>query len=251
MAEESDYSRTEPASEKRLEQARAEGRVPRSAELSALLVLGAMTAALLIWGAQLFGRLQQLFAEHFSQAAQLPPQSAFLLVQQSAVEILPFLVAVFVAAVAAPLLLSGWVFAPAAFRFRGERLDPLSSVSRLFSANGLFDAFRAAMKIAALALLLFAFYRMNLDALAGLPAMPLPQAAAAAGGMLIEGLLLLLVAVLLAALFDAPWQWWCHLRGLAMTHAEVLAEAREAEGSPELKARIRARRNAMRQEAAE
>jgi flagellar biosynthetic protein FlhB len=251
MAEESDYSRTEPASEKRLEQARAEGRVPRSAELSSLLVVGAMGSGLAIWGAHLFGRLQQLFAGHFRQAAQLPPEAAYVFVQQSAIEILPFLVVLFVAALAAPLLLSGWVFAPYFVRFRGERLNPFASVSRLFSANGLFDGFKAVMKIIALALLLFAFYRMNLDGLAELSALPLPQAVAAAGGLLIKGLLLLLGAVLLAALFDAPWQWWRHLRGLAMTHAEVQAEARESEGSPELKARIRARQNAMRQKAAE
>ncbi len=251
MAEESDYSRTEPASEKRLEQARAEGRVPRSAELSSLLVLGAVAAGLAIWGAHLFGRLQQLFSGHFRHAAQLAPESAFAFVQQSAVEILPFLVAVFAAAVAAPLLLSGWVFAPIVVRFRGERLNPFASVSRLFSASGVFDGFKAVLKIAALALLLFAFYRMNLDGLAELPALPLPQAVAAAGGLLAEGLLLLLVAVLLAALLDAPWQWRRHLGSLAMTRAEVLAEAREAEGSPELKARIRARRHAMRQGMAE
>ena len=56
---------------------------------------------------------------------------------------------------------------------------------------------------------------------------------------------------LLIALLDAPWQWWRYLKNLAMTRSEVLAEAREAEGSPELKARIRARQQQMRQEAAE
>jgi flagellar biosynthetic protein FlhB len=251
MAEESDYSRTEPASERRLEQARAEGRVPRSAELSALLVLATMAGGLMIWGAHLFGRLQHLFSEHFRLAAQSTPESAYLLVQQSAIEILPFLLALFVAALAAPLLLSGWVFAPLVVRFRGERLNPLQSAARLFSANGLFEGFKAMLKIAALALLLFVFYRMNLDGLAVMSAQPLPQAAAAAGGILLEGMLLLLAAILLVALADAPWQWWRHLRSLAMTRAEVLAEAREAEGSPELKARIRARQQAMRQGAAE
>ncbi len=246
MAEESDYSRTEPASEKRLEQARSEGRVPRSAELSSLLVLGAMAGGLAIWGAHLFDRLLELFAGHFAQAAQMPLKSAFILAQQGVLEILPFLAAVFIAALAAPLLLSGWVFAPAAFRFRGGRLNPFIFLFRLFSANGLFDGFKAALKIAALALLLFAFYRMNLDAMAGLSLMPLPQAAAAAGSLLLNGLLLLLGALLLASLLDAPWQWWRYLKGLAMTRAEVLAEAREAEGSPELKARIRGRRLGMR-----
>lgn len=247
MAEESDYSRTEPASEQRLAQARAEGRVPRSAELSALLVLGTMAVGLAMWGAQLFERLRQIFSGHFAQVAQLAPESAFSLVRQSAVEILPFLLALFLVALLAPLLLSGWVFAPPVARFRGERLNPWPLFARPFSSGGLFDGFKAVLKIAALALLLFICYRMNLQALAGLPSLPLAQAVAAAGGVLVEGLLLLLAAVLLAALFDAPWQWWRHLRGLAMTRAEALAEAREGEGSPELKARMRARRQSMRQ----
>jgi flagellar biosynthetic protein FlhB len=250
MAEE-DFSRTEPASERRLAQARAEGRVPRSAELSSLLVLGTMAGGLMIWGAHLFERLQQLFADHFRLAAQSSLDSATGFLQQSLIEIFPFLVGLFIAALLAPLLLSGWVFAPGTVQFHGERLNPLSSILRLFSATGLFEAFKAVLKILALGLLLFGFYRMNLDGLAELSVLPLPQAVAAAGGLLMQGLLLLLVAVLLATLLDAPWQWWRYLRSLAMTRAEVLAEAREAEGSPELKARIRTRQRGMQQEATE
>ncbi|MBZ0144859.1 MAG: EscU/YscU/HrcU family type III secretion system export apparatus switch protein, partial [Rhodocyclaceae bacterium] len=39
MAEDSDLEKTEPASPRRLEQAREEGQVPQSRELSAFLVL--------------------------------------------------------------------------------------------------------------------------------------------------------------------------------------------------------------------
>lgn len=251
MAEESDYSRNEPASERRLERARAEGNIPRSSEWSSLLVLGAAAGGLMLWGAHLFDRLQQLFAGHFRHAAQLPPQSGLDLLLQGAGEILPFLITLFVVALAAPLLMSGWVFAPARLRFHGGRLRPFAALDHMFSSSGAFDAVRAVLKIFVLAVLLLVFYRMNLDALAGLQAMPLPQAAARAGAVLAEGLLFLLAGVLLAALLDAPWQWWRYLRGLAMTRAETLAEAREDEGSPELKARIRARRQAMRQEAGE
>ena len=251
MAEESDYSRTEPASERRLALARAEGRVPRSQELSALLVLGVMAAGLALWGAQLFHSLQQLFAEHFRTVAQASPEAAFSFIQLVVIEIIPFLSGLLVAALLAPLLLSGWVFAPGVMEFRAERLSPWSAFTRLFSATGLFDGFKALLKITVLGLLLFGFYRANLDAFAALLALPLQQAVAAAGNLLLKGFLLLLAVLLLSALLDAPWQWWRYLKGLAMTRAEVLAEVREAEGSPELKARIRARQQRMRQEAAE
>jgi flagellar biosynthetic protein FlhB len=46
MAEDSDLEKTEPASPRRLEQAREEGQVPQSRELSAFLVLMAGAGAL-------------------------------------------------------------------------------------------------------------------------------------------------------------------------------------------------------------
>ncbi len=251
MAEESNYSRTEPASERRLALARAEGRVPRSNELSSLMVLGVMASGLAIWGVHLFDGLQQLFAEHFRTVAQSTPDSVFKLIQMSAIEIFPFLLGLFAAALVAPLLLSGWVFAPGVMEFRGERLSLLTFIKRLFSANGLFDVFKSVLKITVLGLLLSGFYRTNLEGFAALAIMPLHDAVAAAGNLLVKGLLWMLAAVLLTALLDAPWQWWHYLRSMAMSRAEVLAEAREAEGSPELKARIRARQHGTRQEAAE
>jgi flagellar biosynthetic protein FlhB len=251
MAEESDYSRTEPASERRLAQARAAGQVPRSAELSSLLVLAAMAGGLMLWGARLFARLQELMAAHFRGVAQFSPESAFSLLQQVAVEALPFLAALFLAGLVAPMLLSGWVFAPRAIQFQGQRLDPLARLSRFFSANGLFDGLKAVLSFAVAGALLAWFFQSHLDEMAGLLAVPLDQAARSAGELLLKGLLMLLAVVFLAALLDAPWQWWRYLRGLAMTRAEVLAEAREAEGSPELKARIRARQRRMQEGSAE
>ena len=47
MAEESDLEKTEPASARRLEQAREEGQVPRSREIGAFLIL--IVAAGLFW----------------------------------------------------------------------------------------------------------------------------------------------------------------------------------------------------------
>lgn len=251
MAEESNYSRTEPASERRLAQARAEGHVPRSAELSSLLVLAAMAGGLALWGARLFTRLQDLMAAHFRGVAQLSPESSFTLMQEMGLEVFPFLAALFVTGLVAPMLLSGWVFSPRVIQFNGERLNPLSRLLRLFSPNGLFDGLKAVLIWLTAGALLAWFFQAHLDELASLSAVPLDRAAVLAGGLLMKGLLLLLGVVFLAALLDAPWQWWRYLKGLAMTRAEVLAEAREAEGSPELKARIRARQRRAQQGAAE
>ena len=61
MAEESDSERTEPASARRLEQAREEGQVPRSHEEGAFLVL--LVAAAVFWlvGPWLVLRVSDIF----------------------------------------------------------------------------------------------------------------------------------------------------------------------------------------------
>ena len=60
MAEESDLEKTEPASERRLEQAREEGQVARSTELGTFAVALAGAAGLWLLGADLARELQSL-----------------------------------------------------------------------------------------------------------------------------------------------------------------------------------------------
>ncbi|MES1260111.1 MAG: EscU/YscU/HrcU family type III secretion system export apparatus switch protein, partial [Acidobacteriota bacterium] len=73
MAEENDLERTEPASPRRLEQAREEGQIARSQELGAFAVMG--TAGLAVWllGAQLLTGFVGLMKNGLT----LPAGSAF------------------------------------------------------------------------------------------------------------------------------------------------------------------------------
>lgn len=242
MAEDN-YARTEPASERRLAQARAGGDVPRSSDLVSLLVLAVLVAGLAWWGASLFSQLQHLIAAHFRSlsqfsAMQFNPEPAFSLLHSISLLMLPFLLALFLVGLLASMLLSGWVFAPQAMQFRSERLNPLLRMLRMFSAHGLFDGSKALLIWLVAGGVLVWFFQSHLDDLAGLPVMPLGEAVALTGEMLLKSLSVLLVAAFLAALLDAPWQWWRYLKNLAMTRAEVLAESREAEGNPEFKAKL-------------
>ena len=60
MAEESDLERTEPASQRRLEQARERGQVPRSPELSTFAVLLAAGGGMIMMGGALVDSLERI-----------------------------------------------------------------------------------------------------------------------------------------------------------------------------------------------
>src|SRR5258706_6174752 len=116
MAEDSDLERTEPASPRRLEQAREEGQVARSLELSTFAVLLAAAGGLWLMGASLMGQLSALMKNslRLGRALAFDPELMLLRLQQQAMDallaLLPLLLLLLVAALCSPLLLNGWLF---------------------------------------------------------------------------------------------------------------------------------------------
>jgi len=238
MAEESDLSRTEPASPRRLQEARSAGDVPRSAELTAWVVLLSALGVLAWLAPRLLSALQDLTEAAFVHAAQ-PLSPPFLEAAQSALwAVLPVLVAIFVAALVAPMLLSGWVYAPQITQADLTRANPFKPFARLLSADSLFDGTLALLKVALAAA---AVGWALADGWAGLQGLAGSEALGGTAGWIGRGMLALALALALAAALDAGWRWWRYLRRHAMTWQEVVAEAREAEGSPEMRAQLRSR----------
>src|SRR5690606_27618612 len=134
MAEENDLERTEPASPRRLEQAREDGQVARSQELGAFAVMA--TAAMAVW--LLGGHLLSGFTGLVRDGLTLPAGAAFeadrmllRLGSQGAsgfLVIAPVLLAAFVAAMAAPMLLNGWLFSVKPLQPDFSRLNPLKGI---------------------------------------------------------------------------------------------------------------------------
>ena len=116
MSEESDMERTEPASSKRLEKARDEGQAPRSPELSTFAVLITAGSGLWLMGSHVAVQLSDLMREGMKLPRMVGFDSRLLgerLLDQSLhalVALAPYLLLMFVIALAAPLLLSGWLF---------------------------------------------------------------------------------------------------------------------------------------------
>jgi flagellar biosynthetic protein FlhB len=242
MAEETDLSRTEPASPLRLQQAREAGDVPRSAELTAWLVLLAALAVLGWQAPRLLVALQAMTEAAFVHAAQALSPVFFEAAETALWAVLPVLAAIFVAALVAPILLSGWVYAPQAAQVDLARAHPFKPFVRLFSVDSLFDGTLALLKlvlvVAAVAWALSTGWP-GLDELAG---GEFDAALGATAAWVGRGVLVLAAALTVAAALDAGWRWWRYLRRHAMTWQEVLAEAREAEVHPEVRARLRGRR---------
>ena len=134
MSEDSDLEKTEPASPRRLEKAREDGQVPRSPELSTFAVLIAAGSGLWLMGGHLTGQLRSLMKEGMQVPRDIGFDSSLLterLFDQSLhalVALAPFLILMILAAVVAPMLLSGWLFTFKSLAPDFNRLNPVKGV---------------------------------------------------------------------------------------------------------------------------
>lgn len=245
MAEESDLERTESASPRRLEQAREEGQVPQSRELATFLIL--MTGAGGVWamGSWLAARIAGVLRNGLTldREAAFDTTRMVSMLGNLAVDALLTLTPVFltllIAALAAPFIMGGWVFAPKAFSIDLTRLDPAKGFGRMVSVHGLGELVKGVLKTFVVGGVALAVIWYDRDAIFNLLLQPLEVGLGTFGGLVLYSAVLIVAGFALIAAADVPFQLWQYHNKLKMTKEEVRKEAKEMEGDPQLKARIR------------
>ena len=245
MAEESQdgQEKTEEPSQRKLEKAAEDGKVLSSKEAFVFTSMFAgfmlmfitpmfITPVLNGWGEMFhFERpddLPTLIAERFADVI-------WMIVMSGLVVGIPLMLVV----LATQTVVGGINFAPKALNFKGNRINPLSGLKRIFSAKGLMELVKAVLKVVLLMGIAVVIIYIRLPALAQLPSRDLSNAFMTA---LIEfpvllGALLIILAIIFA--IDFFWQRHVHIQSLRMTKQEQKDEFKQTEGSPEVKAKIR------------
>lgn len=251
MAEDSDLERTEPASPKRLEQARDEGDVPRSRELSTCTILLAAGSALWIGGDSLIRQLTHALVAGLSMERALAYDSTLLLSQVSVtiqgvlIAFAPIAGALLIVAVGSPLLIGGWLFSAKAFSPNFSRMNPFSGLANMISARAGVELVKAIVKTILVGSVALMVVSSQKNAIFGLALEPLRQGSAHLGSMLGICFLSIVGALILIAAIDAPYQMWHYSNKLKMTHQEMIQESKESNGNPQIKAKIRQQQREM------
>lgn len=245
MAEDSDAERTEPASAKRLEQAREEGDVPRSRELATFTVLMAAGSGLWMTGE---GLVRKLSAAMTSGLALDREQiyNADALIQRVGQDIgtvmwacLPLAFAIMVVALASPLLIGGWLFSTKALAPNFGKLDPFKGLGNMVSSNALVELLKAVAKTVVVGFVAYLVVNHQKEAVLGLAVEPLRAGSAHMVDLLGSAFLFIVGGLGLVAAIDGPYQVWHYANKLKMTRQEMTQESKESDGNPQIKAKIR------------
>lgn len=243
----SGQEKTEPASAKKLEDAREQGQVPRSRELSTLVMLLVSASTFLALGDKIVQGLLGLLRNHFVIDRQLIFNSALIpelfwrAVNEGIHILLPFFIIMVIAAVVAPLPMGGWNFSTKALMPKFDRLDPIKGLGKVFTWKGLIELVKSLVKFLIVATAGWYLLMNKLPHFLTLGDKPLVDALSELGSDLVWVYLLLSCTLIAIAAVDVPFQMWDFHRQQRMTRQEIKDEYKDTEGSPELKSKVRSR----------
>lgn len=244
MAESTGQERTEAPTARRLRQAREEGNVARSTDLTAALMLLTSIVLLYVFGARLFEAMMALLHRLLSSVDAGNPTRpddvsaiAHYLMGLMGWTVLPLLMAIagvgiLVTASQTGLMLTGKPLIP-----KPSRLNPLSGVKRLVDARAAIRLVMSLGKVAIISTVAITIIMLDMDKIAALPAMTLGAAAAASANMAFMLAIKLAALLVILALLDFSFQKYQHTKDMRMTKQEVRQEMKDMDGDPLMKQR--------------
>jgi flagellar biosynthetic protein FlhB len=179
VAEESDLEKTEPASARRLEQAREEGNVPQSRELMAFMVLAAGAGTFWVLGGWIANAAAGLVRSglSFSRGAAFDTsvmrESALVLTVDAFRLAGPVFLAIIAAVIATPYIMGGPAMSSKAFQLDLTRMDPVKGLGRMFSWHSVAELVKAVLKALLVGVILYWIVRNEQDRLFSLITQPI------------------------------------------------------------------------------
>lgn len=243
--------KTEPATEKKLSDARKEGQVAKSREVGNALGLLALFLVLKLWVGTMGTQFLEVFSSVYEKMPEavvnwngyLPENDMLLMFRQMIVEILymvaPIFAVALVVAVLGDVIQVRWQVTGKPLRPKASKLNPLSGFKRMFSANSIMELIKSLLKIILIVYVCYSFLKDKWPYLYVLYDMPLLQAIQLAGQLVIDlGIRISLIYIVIA-LADFIYQKVKFAKDMRMTKQEIKDEYKQQEGDPQVKSKIR------------
>jgi flagellar biosynthetic protein FlhB len=251
MADESGLERTEQASSKRLERAREEGDVPRSRELGTCLLLISAGVGLWMTGGAVVGQISQMLTNsmHFERSmafdmSRLADMQISQVVQMFIV-LAPLAGILIVVALLAPALIGGWLFSIQGVIPNFERMNPVTGLGRIISVRSLVELGKAVGKALIVGVVAYLVMRSHYGAIIGLVTEPSKEGLKHVANLIIVCFISISSGLIVITAVDVPFQLRSYANKLKMTRQEVIQENKEANGNPQIKAKIRQQQREM------
>lgn len=245
--------KTEPASEKKLSDARKEGQVAKSREIASGLGLVALFLLLKFWVGHMGVQFLEVFEGSYNKIPELSrlvggtTQDAGLniIIREYALRIViivaPVFIIAFVIAFLSDYIQVSWKPTAKPLMPKFSKLNPLNGFKRIFSVNTLFELIKSIIKIVLIGYVAYSYLADRQTQLLLLYNIPMLQAVQFIGETVVDLGLRISLIYMIVAIGDFAYQKIKFARDMRMTKQEVKEEFKNQEGNPEIKGKIKQR----------
>ncbi len=243
MSGEDDSDKQYEPSQKKLDDARAKGDIPRSADLTTAAGYGGFVLAALAFGPAsvvslgtamsiLLGQADRFATDVFAGGG-APLTGGILMAAGRAM--LPWFGVPAALALLAVIAQRGLIFAPSKLAFKGSRLSPLEGAKNKFGRAGLFEFAKSAVKLTVYSVILGVYLVAQIDRIVATVHLESAQVATELARLALGLMFMVLLVALTLGVVDLVWQQGEHNRKNRMSRQELVDEMKQSDGDPALK----------------
>ncbi len=242
----SDLEKTEKPTPRRIQQAREEGNVPRSRELSIFAILVFGFAGFWMLSSWILARADALIIKGLKLDKFITNDSSLMMDHlgemfvDGLILISPIFVILIVASFISPFALKSIIFSTKALIPKFERLNPIEGIKRLFSLMSLMELGKAILKTALLGGIGLVLLWKDRAELLSLNSEDVYRAIGHSGNLVMWSIMIIVASLIIVVVIDVPFQVWNYYDKLKMTIEEIKKEMKEMDGNPFVKSRRRA-----------
>jgi flagellar biosynthetic protein FlhB len=243
MADDQGGEKSLPASGQKLQRVREEGNVPRSQDLNSAWALLVALIAMAMLGPQMFRGIVETgvyFLGEMHLLIHRPLEEVIkTAIYQLGLMTVPFMLVMLAAGIFISIVQTGFLLTSKPLMPKLNRLNPISGMQKFVSLRSLVELVKSLSKLFIVGLLVWLTVRAALPDLIKLMVLQPLHLVAEVADLVVSIWWRVVAAMLVLGIFDFAYQRWQHLHDQRMTFQEARQEAKELEGDPHIKRRVR------------
>lgn len=245
--------RTEKPTQKRRNEAKKKGQIPKSQEVNSTAMLLAGFTLLILLSPIYIKKIYDItmWSFNMSYVQKISVDSFRILAEKYGLDIIiilgPLLISLVIIGISVSMIQVGknWSLEPLKFKLK---IDFKRALLGIFKPQALFNLGKGLMKIGLISIIAYIVLKAKVHEMTDYGLMPIHVSLNLYFKIVVEVVLKILFFLALLSIIDYIWQRYQHEKQIKMSKHEVKDERKQSEGDPAVKRKIRGKQYAMMQE---
>lgn len=237
--------KTEEATPKKKSDSRKKGQVPRSKDIGLAITLIATTLVIAALSGFIVSILRDgvIYFLGDMGTMELTENSLksinLLVLSKAAIAIMPVILPIMIAGVAASLIQSGFLVVKDAIKPSFGKLNPINGFKNMFSKKSLVELVKNLILISIIIVIAYNYIRDNFEKIMQTGNLYLPSLGGEVKSLLVGIFVKICILLVAVAIIDYVIQYILFQKDIRMTKQEIKEEYKQMEGDPQIKSKIK------------